>query len=156
MPVQKLKDYLDERHIRYAAIRHAPAYTAQEIAAKAHVPGKELAKTVVLKIDGELVLAVLPASFRIDLELLRSTLGAESTELAAEKEFSGKFPDCEVGAMPPFGNLYGMRTYVADCLAEDDEIAFNAGTHSELVRLAYEDFDELVHPLMLEFTVGDA
>lgn len=154
MPVQKLKDYLDERHIRYAAIEHSRAYTAQEIAAAAHVPGKEMAKTVVVKIDGELVLAVLPASSRVDLALLKYTLGAESVELAAEEEFSRRFPDCEVGAMPPFGNLYGMQTYVADCLADDEKIAFNAGSHTELVRLAYEDFDNLVHPLMLEFTAG--
>ena len=154
MPVQRLKDHLDERHIKYAAIRHAPAYTAQEIAAAAHVPGKEMAKTVVVKIDGELVLAVLPASSRIDLELLKSTLNAESAELADEKDFSNKFPGCEVGAMPPFGNLYGMRTFVADCLAEDEKIAFNAGSHTELVRLRYRDFDKLVHPLMLEFTAG--
>ena len=155
MPVQRLKDYLEDRHIQYAAIQHARAYTAQEIAAVAHVPGKELAKTVVLKIDGELVLAVLPASSRVDLETLRTILGAERAELAEEREFSDKFPGCEVGAMPPFGNLYGMRTYVADRLAEDDEIAFNAGSHTELVRLAYEDFDDLVHPLTLDFTAGD-
>lgn len=154
MPVKKLKEYLEKRHIKYAAIRHAPAYTAQEIAASAHVRGKEMAKTVVLKIDGELALAVLPASSRVDLRLLRETLGAEHAELAQESEFSSRFPDCEVGAMPPFGNLYGMRTYVADCLAEDEAIAFNAGSHSELVTLAFEDFDSLVHPTMLEFTVG--
>lgn len=155
MSAKQLKDYLDERHIEYAAIQHRRAYTAQEIAAAAHVPGKELAKTVVVKIDGELVLAVLPASSRIDLGLLKMILGVESAELADEKEFSGKFPGCELGAMPPFGNLYGMRTFVADCLTEDDEIAFNAGSHTELLRLAYEDFNDLVHPLMLDFTVGD-
>jgi Ala-tRNA(Pro) deacylase len=154
MPVQRLKDYLDERHIKYSAIQHAPAYTAQEIAARAHVKGKELAKTVVLKLDGELALAVLPASARIDLELLKSSLGAEKVELASEREFGGKFPGCEVGAMPPFGALYGMRTYVADCLAEDEKIAFNAGSHTELLRLAYEDFARLEQPTTLEFTVG--
>jgi Ala-tRNA(Pro) deacylase len=154
MPVQRLKDYLDERNIKYHAIHHAPAYTAQEIAASAHVSGKEMAKTVVVKLDGELVLAVLPASARIDLELLQSTLGAEKAELAREADFRGKFPGCEVGAMPPFGNLYGMRTYVADCLAEDEAIAFNAGSHTELIQLAYEDYDKLVGPTLLEFTVG--
>jgi len=151
MPVKKLKDFLDDRGIKYVAISHSPAYTAQEIAASAHVPGQELAKTVMVKIDGELALAVLPASFRVDFELLQSTLGAEKIELASEHEFRGKFPGCELGAMPPFGNLYGMNTFVADRLAEDDEIAFNAGSHTELIRLRYEDFHRLVQPTTLEF-----
>jgi len=153
MPVKKLREFLDEQNIKYVAISHSPAYTAQEIAASAHVPGKELAKTVMVKIDGDLALAVLPASFRVDFDLLKATSGAESVELAGESEFKGKFPGCELGAMPPFGNLYGMRTYVADRLAEDEEIAFNAGSHTELIRLAYDDFVRLVRPTMLEFTV---
>jgi Ala-tRNA(Pro) deacylase len=151
MPVQRLKKYLEESHIEYDAIHHAPAYTAQEIAAASHVKGKELAKTVVVKLDGELVLAVLPASARIDLELLKSTLGAEEAELAREEDFRGKFPGCEVGAMPPFGNLYGMKTFVSEELARDEQIAFNAGSHIELIRMDYRDFDRLVGATVLSF-----
>jgi Ala-tRNA(Pro) deacylase len=153
MPVKKLREFLDDRKIKYLTISHSAAYTAQEIAASAHVPGMELAKTVMVKIDGDLALAVLPASFRVDFELLRSTLGAKKVELASEHEFRGKFPGCELGAMPPFGNLYGMNTFVADSLAEDDEIAFNAGSHTELIRLRYEDFHQLVQPTTLDFSV---
>ena len=126
MPGKKLSAFLDEQEIKYVAIRHSPRFTAQEIAASAHVPGKELAKTVVVKLEEELALAVLPASYRVDFELLRQVSGAKWAELADEEEFRDRFPGCELGAMPPFGNLYGMKTFVADALAEDDEIAFNA------------------------------
>ena len=146
MPVKKLKDYLDAEHVKYVSIKHSPAYTAQQIAASAHVPGKELAKTVMVKLDGELAMAVLPASFRVDLELLKAVSGAVKVELATENEFKGMFPDCEPGAMPPFGNLYGMDVYVGKTLAEDEEIAFNAGSHTELIKLAYKDFERLVKP----------
>lgn len=151
MPVKKLREFLDERRIKYVAIHHSPAFTAQEIAASAHIPGKLLAKTVMVKLDGEMALAVLPASGRIDFDQLRNTSGARTVELAAEEEFRSRFPDCEVGAMPPFGNLYGMKTYVAEELAEDEEIAFNAGSHTELIRLTYRDFEKLVQPYKLAF-----
>lgn len=152
MPVRKLKVFLDERKVKYMSITHSPAYTAQEIAAIAHVPGKELAKTVMVKIDGDMALAVLPASCRVDFELLREATGAGRIELATEEEFRDRFPGCEVGAMPPFGNLYGMPTYVADILSEDEEIVFNAGSHTELIRLSYEDFHRLAEPRTLEFS----
>ena len=151
MPVKKLKDFLDAQDIKYIVIRHSPAFTAQEIAASAHVPGKNLAKTVMVKIDGQMAMAVLPASFKIDLEHLRVTAGADNVKLATEQEFQDMFPHCEVGAMPPFGNLYGMAVYVAAALAEDDEIAFNAGSHTELIRLTYRDFAEIVKPIVLSF-----
>jgi len=154
MPVHTLKKFLDEHHIKYVVISHSPAYTAQEIAASAHVRGKELAKTVMLKVDGHLAMAVLPASRHIDFELLREAVGARTVGLASEREFKGLFPECEVGAMPPFGNLYGLKTYVADALAEDDTIAFNAGTHTELIRMPYGDFARLVNPMVLEFAAS--
>ena len=154
MPVKKLRDFLDEKGVKYVSLRHSPAFTAQEIAASAHIPGKLLAKTVMVKLDGEMALAVLPASGRIDFDLLRHTSGARTVELAAEEEFRSRFPDCEVGAMPPFGNLYGMKTYVAEQLSEDEEIAFNAGSHTELIRLAYRDFERLVEPRALAFAVA--
>jgi Ala-tRNA(Pro) deacylase len=151
MPGKKLSAFLDEQKIKYVAIRHSPRFTAQEIAASAHVPGQELAKTVVVKLEEELALAVLPASYRVDFELLREVSGAKWAELADEEEFRDRFPGCELGAMPPFGNLYGMQTFVADALAEDDEIAFNAGSHSELIRMSYADFERLVQPQVMHF-----
>ncbi len=146
MPVQKLKEFLDSQKVKYVAITHSPAFTAQEVAARAHIPGKELAKTVMVKVDGRLAMAVLPASLHVDLERLRSSIDAAKVELATEREFKDRFPDCEVGAMPPFGNLYGMEVFVAKRLAEDEEIAFNAGSHTELIRLRYADFERLVKP----------
>jgi Ala-tRNA(Pro) deacylase len=152
MPVKKLKDFLDNQKIKYVSITHSPTYTAQEIAASAHIPGKEVAKTVIVKIDGTMAMAVLPASCKVDFDLLKKASGAHKVELASEKEFKDLFPECEVGAMPPFGNLYGMEVFVADTLAEDEEIAFNAGSHTELIRLAYKDFERLVKPKVVTFS----
>lgn len=149
MPESRLKDFLDEQHVKYVTIGHSPAFTAQEIAAMAHIPGKELAKTVVVKIDGELAMVVTPASEQVELDNLKESLGASDIDLASENEFKDSFPDCETGAMPPFGNLYGMDVFVSQTLREDEEIAFNAGTHSELVRLPYSEFQRLVHPTPL-------
>jgi len=146
MPVKKLKEFLDANKIKYVTVTHSPAYTAQQIAASAHIPGRELAKTVMVKIDGKLAMAVLPASFKIDFDLLGKASGAKKVELATEGEFKEMFPGCELGAMPPFGNLYGMDVFVAQSLAEDDEIAFNAGSHTELIKLSYKDFERLVKP----------
>lgn len=152
MPVKKLKEYLDKNNIKYITMRHSSAYTAQEIAAKAHVSGKEMAKTVMIKIDGKMAMAVLPASYQIDFDSLREIFGTKNLKLAAETEFRDRFPDCEVGAMPPFGNLYDMEVYVAESLAEDKEIAFNAGSHTELIKLSYEDFERLVKPRVFKFS----
>jgi len=146
MTSQKLRDYLDENHVQYTTITHSPAFTAQEIAHCAHVPGGELAKTVLVKLDGKIVEAVLPASQRVDLELFKTTTGAQNATLAAEDEFDSFFPDCEVGAMPPYGNLYGMEVFVSPSLEIDRQIAFTAGTHSELICMRYKDFERLVHP----------
>ena len=151
MPVQKLKSFLDANSVRYVTMVHSRAFTAQEIAASAHVRGKDLAKSVIVKLDGKMAMAVLPASHHVDFEMLKHVTGATSVELASEREFRDKFPGCELGAMPPFGNLWGMDVYVAASLTEDEEIAFNAGSHTELLRLAYGDFDRLVRPRVLEF-----
>ena len=156
MPVKKLKEFLDSHQIKYVIIGHSPAYTAQEIAASAHVSGKELAKTVVVKIDDKLAMAVLPASYQVDFDLLQEAAGARQVDLATEEEFRNRFPECELGAMPPFGNLYEMEVYVAEGLAEDEEIAFNAGSHTELLRLAYDDFQRLVEPRVVKFSSGDS
>jgi len=152
MPVKKLKEYLDRHQVKYVTISHPTVYTTQEIAASAHIPGKELAKTVMVKIDGKTAMAVLPASYRVDFDLLKKAAGASSVKLAGEEEFKNMFPDCEIGAMPPFGNLYGMDVFVAASLAEDAEIAFNAGSHSELIRLSYKDFERLVKPKLTKFS----
>jgi len=146
MSATRLKEFLDKEHVKYVSIGHSPAFTAQEIAAAAHVPGKELAKSVIVKIDGELAMVVLPAPEHVRLGMLQESLGARNVELADEIEIEEAFPDCETGAMPPFGNLYGMDVFVSQVLREDDEIAFNAGSHSELIRLAYADYERLVHP----------
>jgi len=154
MPVQKLKEFLDREHVKYVTIRHSQAFTAQEIAASAHIPGKDLAKTVVVRIDGKLAMAVLPASYQVDFELLKEATGARKVELAGEREFKDLFPGCELGAMPPFGNLFSMDVYVARTLTEDEQIAFNAGSHTELIKLAYADFERLVRPKVVRIAAG--
>ncbi|MCK4790709.1 MAG: YbaK/EbsC family protein [Desulfobacteraceae bacterium] len=153
MPVRKLKEFLDNQNIKYVTISHSAAYTAQEIAASAHIPGKELAKTVMVKIDGKMAMAVLPASYNVDFDLFKKVAGTSKVELATEKEFKDMFPGCDVGAMSPFGNLYGMDVFVAESLAEDEEIAFNAGSHAELIRLAYKDFERLAKPKVGRFSL---
>jgi len=153
MPSKKLKSFLDENKIKYISIQHSSAYTAQEIAAIAHIPGKDLAKTVIIKIDGKMAMAVLPASYKVSFDNLKDTLGVKEIRLAYEQEFMDKFPDCEVGAMPPFGNLYGMDVYVAESLTEDDEIAFNACNHTELIKMSFSDFERLVKPTRIKFSI---
>lgn len=152
MPISRLTKYLDKNDKKYVVIKHSKAYTATEVAASAHIPGKEMAKTVILKVDGDLKMLVLPSTHDVDFEQVKQELGAEEVALASEQEFNGLFPDCELGAMPPFGNLYDMETMVAKSLTEDEEIAFNAGTHRELVRLAYEDYEELVDPRIAQIS----
>lgn len=156
MPVKKLREFLDSYNIHYVSIKHSRAYTAQMVARSAHINAEELAKTVVVKIDGELAMVVLPASDNVDLDLLKQSTGAKEVQLAAEWEFKDKFPDCEIGAMPPFGNLYDMDVFVSPHLREDEHIAFNAGTHSEVIQLAYNDFDELVSPVVIKLSSHDS
>lgn|SRR5512143_162143 len=146
MPLERLKGFLDGNAVKYVMVRHSAAYTAQELAALAHVPGKEWAKTVMVKLDGKIAMAVVPASCRVVFDLLRSASGARTAELAGEQEFKDLCPGCEVGAMPPFGNLFGMDVYVDAPLAEDAEIAFNAGSFTEMMRLPFADFHRLVKP----------
>lgn len=150
MPMQRIRQYLEQHKIEYTIITHPPAFTAQKVAAAAHVPGREVAKTVIVKADGELAMAVLPADLNLDLEHLRVAVGADAIELASEWEFKDRFPDCEAGAMPPFGNLYGLPVFVADSLTQDEFIAFNACNHREMIRLRYADFAELVKPRVLD------
>ncbi len=152
MPAQKLREFLDSQGIKYVKITHSPAYTAQEIAATAHIRGQELAKTIMVFIDGKLSMAVLPSKYSIDFDHFKKEIGAKTVKLATESEFKDLFPDCEVGAMPPFGNLYGMPVYVDRTLTEDKQIAFNACSHSELFRMSYGDYAQLVQPKVLKFS----
>jgi Ala-tRNA(Pro) deacylase len=156
MSLSRLKQYLDRHKMKYVVISHSLAYTAQGIAALTHIPGKELAKTVIVKIDGTLAMAVVPASRHVDLQLLKAAAGANAVVVAEEEEFKDRFPDCETGAMPPLGNLYGMSVFADESLTRDDEIAFNAGSHRELVRMAWGDLEKLVHPKIIRLTTGKA
>lgn len=152
MPVSILKEFLDKNNIKYVTIKHSLAYTAQEIAASAHIKGKELAKTVLIKIDGKMAMCVLPASFHIDFDLLKRAIGEQSIRLANEVEFKDKFPECEVGAMPPFGNLYNLEVYSEELLSKDELIAFNACSHTELLQMHYADFENLIKPRVFKFS----
>lgn len=146
MPVERLRKYLEDNHVQFESVRHSPAFTAQEIAASAHVPGRAMAKTVMVRLDGRMAMVVLRAPDKVSAARLKEVSGAEHVELASEREFAELFPKCEVGAMPPFGNLWDMDVFVDEGLSEDTSIVFNAGTHTELVKLAYADFERLVHP----------
>lgn len=150
MPLDRLREFLDSQNIKYVIISHSPAYTAAGIAALVHIPGKELAKTVMVKIDGALAMAVVSASQHVDLTLLKAATFAKTVDLATEDEFRESFPDCELGAMPPFGNLYGIPVFADESLSRDKEIAFNAGSHRELVRIAWADFEKLVQPRLIQ------
>lgn len=154
MPLSKLREFLDSHQVKYLVISHSLAYTAQGVAALAHVSGKKLAKTVIVKIDGILAMAVIPASAHVDLDRLRTITGAQIVELATEREFKDAFPDCETGAMPPFGNLYDMSVYADAILGENEEITFSAGTHRELVRMNWDDMLRLVNPTVDQLTYG--
>ncbi len=151
MPIQKLRQFLDDNLVKYIVITNSKAYTSQGIAATAHISGNDLAKTVMLKKDGELCMAVLPASKQVDLATFAKFTNSDDVSLASERDFRDRFPDCEVGAMPPFGNLYGLRVYADTSLTHDKEIAFNGGSHLELIKLAYHDFEMLAEPTIFDF-----
>ncbi len=153
MPCIKLKEYLDKHKVPYIIVTHSQSFTAQQIAASAHIPGKNMVKTVMVMINGQMAMAVLPASYYVDFNLLKEITGEENVRLASEMEFKDMFPDCEVGAMPPFGNLYNLEVFVARVLKDDDEIAFNAGTHTEIIQMSYRDFEKLVRPKVLKFAM---
>jgi Ala-tRNA(Pro) deacylase len=146
-----LKQFLDSRGVRYVSIGHSPAFTAPEVAESAHIAGRDFAKTVIVKIDGEMAMVVLPANRKIVLSDLRDMLASQTVELATEAEFERRFPDCERGAMPPFGNLYGLPVYLAKSLEDEKEISFNAGTHREIITMKFQDYIRLVQPVVMDF-----
>jgi len=151
MPVKKLKEFLDSHNVKYVSMTHSPAFTSQEIAAAAHISGKQLAKTVIVKANGGFAMVVIPAHDQINFSKLKEAAGSKEVDLASETEFKDKFSGCEVGAMPPFGNLYDMPVYVSSQLGKQDHILFNAGSHSELMQIAYQDFERLVKPKVVAF-----
>jgi Ala-tRNA(Pro) deacylase len=146
----KLDDFLHTRQIRFMKLHHPPAYTAHRIAQALHVPGREMAKSVLLKTKHGYVLAVVPATHKVNMEDVRDCLG-EPVEMADEEEMDTLFPDCECGAMPPFGSLYHLETLVDETLAKDEEIVIEAQTHEDAIRMAYRDFEAVEHPRRGQF-----
>jgi Ala-tRNA(Pro) deacylase len=150
--LKKLKAALDEAKVSYEVFNHPLAYTAQEIAASQHVPGKEMAKVVMLLVDGTLVMGVITGSQKIALDMVKTNLGAKEARLATEDEFISRFPECEIGAMPPFGNLFHVPVVVDPAVERDEYIYFNAGNHAQTVHLKYKDFERLVQPRIARLT----
>lgn len=152
MILRQLQTYLDDHHIKYQVLAHSPAYTAQELAAVEHIPGQQVAKVVMVrkKDTGMPVMLVLPATYQVDFVKLSTVIETE-VYLEPEREFHDLFPGCETGAEPPFGNLFGLQTFVDDSLTQDEEIVFNGGTHWQTVRMRYDDFTQLVHPHVAQF-----
>jgi len=148
----RVTDYLSRNQVPYQQIHHTPDFTSQETAAHTKTPGREFAKTVILRIDHDFGIAVLPAPHRIDFEALRRWLNAQDVRLATEEEMRSMFPDCEVGAEPPLGALYELPVYVSPTLARDEEITFNAGSHEEVIRMKYDDFARITRPSIIHFS----
>jgi Ala-tRNA(Pro) deacylase len=154
MPILgKLQQFLDANKVSYSVHSHPTAYTAQEIAALSHVKGRTLAKAVMVKAGADLAMLVLPADHRVDFARLKIVLGTEDVRLALEGEFSDVFPHCELGAIPPFGNLFNVPVYADRSLEKDEEIVFNAGTHTLTARMAWRDYVRLIQPKMNDFAV---
>lgn len=149
----RIQEFFDKNQVKYCTIIHSPAFTAQEIAASSFISGDEFAKTVMLNVDGDLVMTVLPASKKIDIQEIKKYFHNENVTLADESEFRNIFPECKTGAMPPIGNLYNIITYVDKDLSRNKLIAFNAGNHSEVVRMKYSCFEKLVKPELLELSI---
>ena len=149
MSIRRIQEFLDGNHVRYAVICHSPAYTASEVAESVHIRGRTFAKVVIVAIDGRLALAVVPATCEVDLSSLQDLTGVHDVRLAGETEFADRFQGCKLGTVPPFGNLFGVDTYVDRSLMKEEYIAFNAGTHAEMLQMAYADFDRLVRPAVV-------
>ncbi len=150
MALTRVENFLRENDISFNKIAHHVTFSAQRTAADVHIPGHEIAKTVIVKMGGRMCMVVLPGDMQIDMEMLKSATGAREIRLATEMEFKDSFQNCEVGAMPPFGNLYDMEVYVAESLKSDVFIAFNACSHNRLIQMKYKDFERLVEPVVLK------
>jgi Ala-tRNA(Pro) deacylase len=154
MPNKRIKDYLDSHNVKYIIISHSIAFTAQEIAASVHISGHEMAKTVIIKLDGKLAMAVLPATYKVNFGVLKDIVGSKDVKLATEQDFQHRFPDCDLGAMPPFGNLWNMDVYVSERLSYNSDIVFNAGSHTELIRMNFKDYEKLVKPKVVNYILN--
>lgn len=150
MPLNRVTQYLEDEQVSYEVVHHDTDYTAQETAADTHTPGREFAKTVVLGLPGGHAMAVLPALHKLDLEKIRQGIGTRQVRLADEEIMERLCPDCDVGAEPPFGNLYDMPVYVDPSLAHDEYITFNGGTHKDAIRMRFSDYERLVHPTIMD------
>lgn len=149
MPVKQLKKFLDDQGVQYLTLQHSPAYTAKEIAERVQIKGDQMAKTVMINLDGQMSMIVLPANCRIRWDRFMKSMGTELVELASEDEFKGRFPSCEVGAMPPFGELYDIPLYMYEGFDEDGDIAFSAGSHQEVIKMSLSDYMHLAKPMTL-------
>jgi Ala-tRNA(Pro) deacylase len=149
MPLKRLRIFLDQNGIQYTQQTHMTAYTAAGVASVAHVKGKEMAKAVMVLADEKLVMLVVPATMHIRLKQAKLALKARQIFLASEADFGHVFPDCELGAMPPFGNLYGIPVFVDESLTRDKEIVFNAGNHREIIKMSYADYERTVAPQVI-------
>jgi Ala-tRNA(Pro) deacylase len=145
-------EYLKKAGIQYEVKEHKPTFSAQQMAAAEHEPGKFVAKPVVVKVDGKFIMCVLAACYKVDLRALKDQLGAKSVELAEEEEVGRIFGDCELGAEPPFGNLYDIPTIMDKALEQDDHIVFQAGSHDKAIRIKMDDYRKLANPKVLEFS----
>ena len=148
----RVTEFLDKSAVPYQISEHPPTFTAQQMAAVEHEPGQFVAKPVIIKADGEYMMCVLSASYKIDLGELKDQLGANSVELAEETQIGKIFDDCELGAEPPFGNLYDMPTVMDKALESDDHITFQAGTHEKAVSMSMDEYRKLVKPKVLDFS----
>jgi Ala-tRNA(Pro) deacylase len=149
--LERMKEYLSDNNVPFEIMTHTQAFTMPEVAAALHVPGEQVAKVVMAKGDGSMAMLVTSAAHRLDIPKVRDLLGADKVALAKEDEFADLFPDCEVGAMPPFGNLYNVPVYVDQALAEQASIVFRVGTHQQTMKVAYADYARLVGPMVGEF-----
>ncbi len=148
---EKIRKFLDENDVPYETIDHRAEYTADRTAESVHIHGKNVAKTVIVKVDGDLHMAVVTASEMVDMSFLQKIFGTKGVVLADEKDFEDIFPDCEVGAMPPFGNLYNIKMFISEELSHDEEFVFNAGSHETLIKIRYYDYERLMHPMVVNF-----
>ncbi|MGO8815938.1 MAG: aminoacyl-tRNA deacylase [Terriglobia bacterium] len=149
---QRIRDYLDSQNVPYETLHHSQAFTAQEVAHSLHVSGKKCVKAVVAEGDSKTVLVVIPASHRLNIQELKSALKANQLEMLVERELVGLFPDCDLGAVPPIGNLYGIDVWVDRAVASTEKILFCAGTHEDCIRMRYSDFSRLTRPFVGHFS----
>lgn len=145
-------EYLDRHSAHYEMNDHVDTFTAQQMAAQTHIPGMHVAKPVIVRADEKVYMCVLPACCKIDMDALKSQVNAEDVELVDEKEMAKLFPDCQLGAEPPIGGIYGLTTIIDKSLEEDDYVAFQGGTHDKTIKMTMQEYKNLTHPCVLDFS----